>query len=179
MKDSRTSSDGGLAFAPLRDLPSGNTLRREREVGSDAKAGLRVARFKERAEQRIAAVGRLDEELGFHFPLRTRFELLDSARPARGVTRQIAAEGEALPFEPGSHEREDERGRADERHYAESFAVRGLDERRARVGDRRATRFGEKAERAALAQRLQQGLGLFADLLNPQLADGHGHFHFG
>ena len=60
----------------------------------------------------------------------------------------------------------------DQRHDAEPLALRGLDERRAGIGDRRAAGFGEQPERAAFAQGLERVL-LLADLGKLQLADRH------
>ena len=88
--------------------------------------------------------------------LRALLELADSLRPLAILARQIAAEGEALALQAGSHQREHDRGGADERHHAEALAVRGFDERGAGIGDRRAAGFGQQAQRTLFAQRREQ-----------------------
>ena len=89
-----------------------------------------------------------------------------------GFTRQVAAEGEALAFQPGGHQREHDGGGADQRHDAEAFAVRRLDQRRAGIGDRRAARLRQQAQRALCAQRRER-VGFLADDLDAQLAHRH------
>jgi hypothetical protein len=91
----------------------------------------------------------------------SRWSALQLANPllALGALAADSRKSKALALEARGHQRERDRGRADERHDAEAFAVRRLDEGRARVGDRRAaglesspsarsSRSGCRAERA-------------------------------
>ena len=88
-------------------------------------------------------------------PLRARF-VLELAQPcarAPRFDRQIAVEGEALAVQAGGHQREQQRGRADERNDAHAARVREPDERAPGIGDGRAPRFGQQAAVLARSER--------------------------
>ena len=124
---------------------------RKRQVGGDAQARTGAHVSRSARAWRVVAVGRLDEDLRSSAP---GARCSSAALRAGGGSRGAGSRGSAKrwPSSPKPSARADGR-RADERHDAEALAVRGFDHLGARIGDRRATGFGEQAERTARRER--------------------------
>ena len=67
--------------APFSDRSHENSLLWKRQIGRDAQPRARRAGRQQRGEERVVAVGRLDEDLGLALPARTQLELDEFSFP--------------------------------------------------------------------------------------------------
>ncbi|ABA48265.1 hypothetical protein BURPS1710b_2913 [Burkholderia pseudomallei 1710b] len=156
---------------PLCRRAACDRLGRERQVGRDAHERRRRARRDECIEHRVIAVRRLDEDLRLIRVARLLLEFAQALRARGGVDGQVAVEREALPVQPGGHQREQDRARPDERHDLYAALVRAPHEQRAGIGDGGAAGFRHEPRVGAREHRREQPVDLARGRLHVQLAN--------
>ena len=110
----------------------------------------------QRAQHRLVAVGRLDEQL--RLPVARRGGL----QPPQGVAarlrlhRQVAVKRKALAVHARGHQGQQQRRGPDQRHDGDAVAVRGRDQQRTRIGDPGTARVGEEAQVVSRQRRGEQ-----------------------
>src|SRR5687767_3176349 len=93
---------------------------RQSQICCDAEPRARIAGLEQRPEQDVVAVRRLDEDLGFVLLPGTPLELADFLLSWKTFPGQVAAEGEVLALQSGSHQGHHDRRGTDQGHDLES-----------------------------------------------------------
>ena len=92
------------------------------------------------------AIRRFDEQLGLAALQRQRFQLTDALRPLQDILGQVPDKGEVLAVQAAGGQGQQQRSRADQRHDRHAKVVRGPNDGRTGIRDRRHARFADEAD---------------------------------
>ena len=120
-----------------------------------------AATARQLVEQPQISVRSLDEQLRLSLGPGPLLEAADRLSPLGVLDGQIAVECERLPVEARSHQREQDRRRADQRRYADSVPVGQRRQVGSRIGHARQTRLRQYARIGAAEYGSQQFRYLF------------------